>query len=185
MIEDLKKDASERMKKSVSSLREELSRMRTGRANTSLLEPIKVDYYGAPTPINQVANVAVEDARTLAVTPWEKDMVPKVEKAIMSANLGLSPVTAGSVIRVPLPPLTEERRRDMIRLAKGEAENARVAIRNIRRDILSDVKELLKEKEITEDDDRKAQEEIQKVTDKFVGEVDAVVAEKEKELLEV
>ncbi|MCP1726620.1 ribosome recycling factor [Natronospira proteinivora] len=185
MIEDLKKDAAERMKKSVVSLREELSRMRTGRANTSLLEPIKVQYYGAPTPLKQVANVGIEDARTLVVTPWEKDMVPVIEKAIMSANLGLSPVTAGTVIRVPLPPLTEERRREMIKLAKAEAENARVAVRNIRRDILSDIKDLLKEKDITEDDEHKAADDIQKVTDKYVGEIDEVVANKEKELLEV
>ncbi|WP_374728480.1 ribosome recycling factor [Natronospira proteinivora] len=173
------------MKKSVVSLREELSRMRTGRANTSLLEPIKVQYYGAPTPLKQVANVGIEDARTLVVTPWEKDMVPVIEKAIMSANLGLSPVTAGTVIRVPLPPLTEERRREMIKLAKAEAENARVAVRNIRRDILSDIKDLLKEKDITEDDEHKAADDIQKVTDKYVGEIDEVVANKEKELLEV
>jgi len=185
MIEDLKKDAAERMKKSVLSLREDLSRMRTGRANTSLLEPIKVEYYGSPTPLKQVANVTIEDARTLAVTPWEKDMVPVIEKAIMSANLGLSPVTAGSVIRVPLPPLTEERRREMIKLAKSEAENARVAVRNIRRDVLGDLKDLLKEKEITEDDEHKAADDIQKVTDKYVGEIDDVVANKEKELLEV
>ncbi len=185
MIEDLKKDAAERMKKSVASLRDELARIRTGRANTSLLEPVKVEYYGAVTPINQVANVAVEDSRTLAVTPWEKDMVPKVEKAIMSANLGLSPVTAGNVIRVPLPPLTEERRKDMIKLCRSEAENARVAVRNIRRDVLSDVKDLLKEKEITEDDDRKAQEDVQKITDKHVAQIDEILADKEKELLEV
>ncbi|MDQ2068342.1 ribosome recycling factor [Natronospira bacteriovora] len=185
MIEDLKKDAAERMKKSVANLRDELARIRTGRANTSLLEPVKVEYYGAVTPINQVANVAVEDSRTLAVTPWEKDMVPKVEKAIMSANLGLSPVTAGNVIRVPLPPLTEERRKDMIKLCRSEAENARVAVRNIRRDVLSDVKDLLKEKEITEDDDRKAQEDVQKITDKHVAQIDEILADKEKELLEV
>jgi len=185
MIEELKKDAAERMKKSVASLGDELSRMRTGRANTSLLEPIRVDYYGAMTPLNQVANVAIEDSRTLTVTPWEKDMVPKVEKAIMTANLGLSPVTAGAVIRVPLPPLTEERRREMIKLAKGEAENARVAVRNIRRDINSDIKELLKEKEITEDEEHKAEEEIQKVTDRYVAEIDKILEAKEKELLEV
>lgn len=185
MIEDLKKDAAERMKKSVAALHEELSRIRTGRANTSLLEPVRVDYYGALTPINQVANVAIEDSRTLTVTPWEKDMVPKIEKAIMSANLGLSPVTAGSVIRVPLPPLTEERRKDLTRLCRSEAENARVAVRNIRRDVLGDVKDLLKEKEITEDDDRKTQEEVQKITDEHVARIDELVAQKEKELMEV
>lgn len=185
MIEELKQDAADRMKKSVAAFREELSRMRTGRANTSLLEPIRVDYYGAKTPLNQVANVTIEDARTLAVTPWEKDMVPVIEKAIMSANLGLSPVTAGTVIRVPLPPLTEERRKDLVRLARGEAENARVAVRNIRRDIMSDIKELLKEKEITEDEEHKAEVDIQKVTDKHVGQIDEILADKEKELLEV
>lgn len=185
MIEELKQDAADRMKKSVAAFREELSRMRTGRANTSLLEPIRVDYYGAKTPLNQVANVTIEDARTLAVTPWEKDMVPVIEKAIMSANLGLSPVTAGTVIRVPLPPLTEERRKDLVRLARSEAENARVAVRNIRRDIMSDIKELLKEKEITEDEEHKAEVDIQKVTDKHVGQIDEILADKEKELLEV
>jgi len=185
MIEDLKKDGTERMKKSVGALHDEFSRMRTGRANTGLLEPVKVDYYGAQTPLNQVANVSVEDSRTLAVTPWEKDMVPKIEKAIMSANLGLSPVTAGTVIRVPLPQLTEERRREIIKMAKAEAENARVAVRNIRRDILGDVKELLKAKEITEDDEHKAADEIQKVTDKFVAEIDEILARKEKDLLEI
>lgn len=185
MIEDLKKDAAERMRKSVASLNDELGRMRTGRANTSLLEPIRVDYYGAMTPLNQVANVTIEDSRTLAVTPWEKDMVPKVEKAIMSANLGLSPVTAGSVVRVPLPPLTEERRRDLIKLARGEAENARIAVRNIRRDVNGDLKELMKEKEITEDEQHKAEEEIQKVTNQFVAEIDQILESKEKDLLEV
>lgn len=185
MIEDFKKDAVERMKKSVSALREDLSRMRTGRANTSLLEPIRVEYYGAQTPLNQVANVTVEDARTLAVTPYEKDMVPKVEKAIMSANLGLSPVTAGSVIRVPLPPLTEDRRKEMIKMARSEAESARVGVRNIRRDILSDAKELLKEKEITEDDEHKIETEIQKLTDQYVGQIDEVLSHKESELMEV
>lgn len=185
MIEDFKKDAAQRMKKSVAALREDLSRMRTGRANTSLLEPIRVEYYGAQTPLNQVANVTVEDARTLAVMPYEKDMVPKVEKAIMSANLGLSPVTAGSVIRVPLPPLTEDRRKEMIKLARSEAESARVGVRNIRRDILSDAKELLKEKEITEDDEHKVETEIQKLTDQYVGQIDEVLSHKESELMEV
>ncbi len=185
MIEELKKDASKRMEKSVESLRHEFTRIRTGRANTSLLEPIKVEYYGAPTPLNQVANISIEDARTLTVTPWEKDMVPKIEKAIMQSDLGLQPATAGTVIRVPLPPLTEERRKDLIRFIKNEAENARIAIRNIRRDVLGDVKELRKEKEVTEDDERKTQDEVQQITDRYVKQVDEMVEDKEKELMEV
>ena len=184
MLDDIMKDAAERMGKSVGSLGQELKKLRTGRAHTSLLDHITVEYYGSEVPLNQVANVTVEDSRTLAVNPWEKSMVPVVEKAILTSDLGLSPATAGTVIRVPLPPLTEERRRDMIKVVRAEAEGARVAVRNIRRDALHHVKELLKEKEITEDDDRRAQDDVQQLTDKFVAEVDEVLAAKEKELLE-
>ena len=185
MIEDIKKDASTRMGKSTDALKDEFSRLRTGRANTSLLDHIKVNYYGSDMPLNQVANVSVQDSRTLLVTPWEKNMVQAIEKAIMSSDLGLNPTTAGTAIRIPLPPLTEERRKDMIRVVRQEAEGARVAIRNIRRDANSDVKSLLKEKEISEDDDRRAQDEIQKITDKFVAEVDKLCADKEKDLMEI
>ena len=162
-----------------------LKKLRTGRAHTSLLEHITVDYYGAQVPLNQVASITVEDARTLAVNPWEKPMIQVVEKAIMTADLGLNPTTAGTVIRVPLPPLTEERRKDMTRVVRHEAENARVAVRNIRRDALHDVKELLKEKTITEDDDHRAHDEVQKLTDDHVARIDKILAEKEAELLEV
>ena len=185
MIEDLKKDAAERMAKCVVALRHELKRMRTGRASTALLEHIKVDYYGTESPLSQVANIIVEDSRTLAVTPWDKSMVPAIEKAIHKSDLGLTPNTAGAVIRLPLPPLTEERRRDFIKVAKGATEDARVAVRNVRRDVLSDVKELLKDKEISQDDERKAHEDVQKLTDKYVAELDQVLADKEKELLQV
>lgn len=185
MIEDLKKDAAERMAKCVVALKHELKRMRTGRASTALLEHIKVDYYGTESPLSQVANIIVEDSRTLAVTPWDKSMVPAIEKAIHKSDLGLTPNTAGAVIRLPLPPLTEERRRDFIKVAKGATEDARVAVRNVRRDVLSDVKELLKDKEISQDDERKAHEDVQKLTDKYVAELDQVLADKEKELLQV
>ena len=184
MIDDIKKDASIRMGKSVSSLRQELQKLRTGRANTGLLEHLTVEYYGSEVPLTQVANVGVEDSRTLTVTPWEKQMVAVVEKAIMTSDLGLTPATAGSVIRVPLPPLTEERRKDMIRLVKHEAENARVAVRNIRRDAIHQVKELLKEKMVTEDEDHRAHDDIQKLTDKYVAEIEKVMDAKETELLE-
>ncbi|MEM7763301.1 MAG: ribosome recycling factor [Pseudomonadota bacterium] len=184
MIEEIKKDADSRMGKSVDALRTELTKIRTGRAHTSLLDHIMVEYYGSDVPLNQVANLGVEDARTLLVTPWEKDMVVKVEKAIMNSDLGLNPASAGTVIRVPLPPLTEERRKDMIRIVRGEAENGRIAIRNIRRDALSDFKDLLKEKEIGEDDERRAADAIQELTNKHVAAVDAVLAEKEAELME-
>ncbi|MCZ6761733.1 MAG: ribosome recycling factor [Gammaproteobacteria bacterium] len=173
------------MGKSVEAFVQELKKLRTGRAHTSLLEHITVDYYGAQVPLNQVANITVEDARTLAVNPWEKSMIQVVEKAIMTADLGLNPTTAGTVIRVPLPALTEERRKDMTRVVRHEAENARVAVRNIRRDALHDVKELLKEKMITEDDDHRAHDEVQKLTDDHIARIDKILAEKEAELLEV
>ncbi|MGD8926431.1 MAG: ribosome recycling factor [Thioalkalispiraceae bacterium] len=185
MLEEFKQDAEGRMTKSVESLRHELKKLRTGRAHTSLLDHIMVEYYGSDVPINQVANVSVQDARTLAVSAWEKQMVPVIEKAILNSDMGLNPVTAGEVIRVPLPPLTEERRKDMTRVVRNEGENARIAIRNIRRDVLGDIKQLLKEKEITEDDERRAQDEIQKITDKYVAEVDKVIEAKEKDLMEI
>jgi ribosome recycling factor len=185
MIEDIKKDAAARMKKSIESLAQEFARMRTGRANTSLLDHVKVPYYGNDVPLSQTASVSVADARTLTITPWEKSMVPVVEKAIMTSELGLNPSTAGNVIRVAIPPLTEERRRDMIKVARAEAESARVAIRNIRRDANNDCKELLKEKEITEDQGRHAEDEIQKLTDKFISDVDKLLTGKEADLMEI
>jgi len=185
VLNEIKKDAGSRMAKSVASLRQELTKIRTGRAHTSLLDHITVEYYGSEVPLNQVSNVGVEDSRTLTVTPWEKDMVVKIEKAIMASDLGLNPATAGTVIRVPLPPLTEERRKDMIRVVRNEAEGGRIAIRNIRRDAIHDVKELLKEKMIGEDDERRAEEEIQTITDKYIAEIDKTLAEKESELMEV
>jgi ribosome recycling factor len=185
VLDEIKKDASSRMAKSVASLRQELTKIRTGRAHTSLLDHITVEYYGSDVPLNQVSNVGVEDSRTLTVTPWEKDMVAKIEKAIMTSDLGLNPATAGTVIRVPLPPLTEERRKDMIRVVRNEAEGGRIAIRNIRRDAIHDVKELLKEKMIGEDDERRAEEEIQTITDTYIAEIDKTLAEKESELMEV
>jgi len=185
MIDDIKKDAESRMAKSVDALRHELAKIRTGRAHPSLLDHIMVSYYGTDTPIKQVANVTAEDARTLAVSPWEKNMVQAVEKAIMQSDLGLNPNTAGSVIRVPMPPLTEERRRDLIKVARNEAEHGRVAIRNIRRDANSELKEMVKEKMISEDDERRGQELIQKLTDEHVKGVDAVLEAKEADLMSI
>ena len=185
MLEDIKKDAADRMAKSVASLKTDFTKIRTGRAHTSLLDHITVEYYGSEVPLNQASNVAVEDSRTLTVTPWEKDMVSVIEKAIMNSDLGLNPQSAGTVIRVPLPALTEERRKDMIRVVRQEAEGGRIAVRNIRRDAISDVKDLLKEKMIGEDDEHRAEDEIQGITDKYVGEIDKILAEKEAELLEI
>jgi ribosome recycling factor len=185
LIDDIKKDASKRMDKSVESLRQELTKLRTGRAHTSLLDHITVSYYGSEVPLNQVANVNVEDSRTLTISPWERNMVQAIEKAIMSSDLGLNPATAGTVIRVPLPPLTEERRKDMIRIVRQEAENGRVAIRNIRRDALGDLKDLQKEKLIGTDEERRGQEEIQAITDKHIAEIERVLADKERDLMEV
>ena len=185
MIDDIKKDARERMDKSVAALKQELTKLRTGRAHTSLLDHITVEYYGSEVPLNQVANVNVEDSRTLTVTPWEKNMVQAIEKAIMNSDLGLNPMSAGTVIRVPLPALTEERRKDMIRVVRQEAEGGRIAIRNIRRDALGDLKDLQKEKLISEDEERRAQDEIQTITDKHIDRVDEVLAEKEKDLMEI
>jgi ribosome recycling factor len=183
--EQTKNDAEARMKKSLENLRTELARLRTGRASPALVEHIKVAYYGNPTPLSQVANVGVADARTLTVTPWDKALVPAIEKAILETGLGLNPVTAGQVIRIPLPPLTEERRREMTKLVRAEGENGRVAVRNLRRDANQHLKALLKDKTIAEDDEKRAQEEIQKLTDRYIAEVDKLVTAKEKEIMEV
>ncbi len=185
MIDDIKKDATDRMRKTVDALTHELAKVRTGRAHPSLLDHVTVSYYGSEMPIKQVANVAVEDARTLAVTPWEKSMVGPVEKAIMQSDLGLNPSTAGSVIRVPLPPLTEERRRDLIRVVRNEAEQGRVAIRNVRRDANQSLKEAVKDKMISEDDERRGQDVVQKLTDQYIKKVDEVLEEKEQDLLAI
>ncbi len=185
MLDEIKKEAGTLMSKCVASLQQDLTKIRTGRAHTSLLDHITVEYYGSSVPLNQVANVGIEDSRTLIITPWEKDMVQAIEKAIMRSDLGLNPASAGTVIRVPLPALTEERRKDMIRVVRQEAEGGRIAVRNIRRDALHDIKELLKEKMIGEDDERRAEGEIQGVTDKYVAEIDKLLAEKEAELMEV
>ena len=185
MLDEIKKDAGDRMAKSVAALQQELTKIRTGRARTSLLDHITVEYYGSQVPLNQVSNVGVEDSRTLTVTPWEKDLVQAIEKAIMKSDLGLNPASAGTVIRVPLPALTEERRKDMIRIVRQEAEGGRIAIRNIRRDALHDIKELLKEKMIGEDDERRAEGDVQTITDKFVGQIDQNLADKESDLMEV
>ncbi len=185
MLNEIKKDAGDRMSKSVAALKQEMTKIRTGRANTSLLEHIDVEYYGSQVPLNQVSNIGIEDPRTLIVTPWEKNMVPVIEKAIMNSDLGLNPASAGTVIRVPLPALTEERRKDMIRVVRSEAEGGRIAIRNIRRDAISDIKDMLKEKMIGEDDEHRAEDEIQVITDKYVGEIDQILDEKEKDLMEI
>ena len=185
MINDIKSDADSRMKKSVDSLRQDLTRLRTGRASTALVEHLKVNYYGSDMPLTQVASVAVSDARSLTITPWEKTMVGPIEKAILASDLGLTPNTAGTTIRINLPPLTEERRKELSRHVGHEGENAKVAVRNIRRDAMQQVKELLKEKMISEDEERRAEDDIQKLTDQYVKEVDLVVKAKEEELMAV
>ncbi len=185
MIEEILEDAKARMGKSIEAFKQALSKIRTGRAHPSLLDHVKIEYYGSDVPLSQVANISVEDSRTLVVNPWEKQMVQAVEKAIMKSDLGLNPNTAGTVIRIPMPPLTEERRRDMVKIVRSEAEAARVAIRNIRRDANSDFKELLKEKEISEDDERHAGDRVQKLTDQNVEEVEKLVEVKEAELMEI
>ncbi|SDB06814.1 ribosome recycling factor [Pseudidiomarina indica] len=185
MINELKQDAKQRMEKSVEALRNQISKVRTGRAHPSLLDGIMVPYYGTDTPLRQLANITVEDARTLAITVFDKSASGAVEKAILTSDLGLNPAGAGSVIRVPLPPLTEERRRDLVKLVRAEAEQGRIAVRNIRRDANNDLKELLKEKEITEDEERKAAEEVQKLTDTYIAKIDEALAEKEKDLMEI
>lgn len=185
MLNEITQDATERMQKSVESLVNNFKKIRTGRAHPSILEGVQVSYYGSDVPLSQVANISVEDGRTLSIIPWEKPMVPVIEKAIMTSDLGLNPATAGENIRVPMPPLTEETRKGYIKQARQEAENARVAIRNIRRDANGDIKDLLKEKEITEDDQRRGEDQIQKLTDKHVSEVDGLLEQKEKDLMEI
>jgi len=184
-LADVKKSATERMGKSIETLKADLAKVRTGRAHTGILDHIQVDYYGAPTALTQIANVTLIDARTIGVQPWEKKMLNTVEKAIRDSDLGLNPSSQGDMIRVPTPPLTEERRKEMVKLVKGEAEDAKIAIRNIRRDANEQVKKLVKDKLASEDDERRSNDEIQKLTDKFVIDVDKIVADKEKEILTV
>ena len=184
-IADIKKTAEHKMQKSIESLKTDLTKVRTGRAHIGLLDHVQVDYYGSMVPVNTVANITLIDPRTLGVQPWEKNMVAKVEKAIRDSDLGLNPATQGELIRVPMPLLTEERRRDLIKVVKHECENARVAMRNLRRDANASLKDLLKKKECSEDDERRAQDEIQKLTDKYVAEVDKLFAQKETELMAV
>ncbi|WAJ72348.1 ribosome recycling factor [Catenovulum adriaticum] len=185
MLNDIQKDAQVRMSKSIDALKNQLAKIRTGRAHPSLLDSISVPYYGAETPLNQLANVTVEDSRTLALMVFDKSVIQAVEKAILTSDLGLNPMSAGTTIRIPLPPLTEERRKDLIKVVRAEAENGRIAIRNIRRDANSDVKSLLKEKEVSEDEAKKSEDVIQKTTDDFIKQVDVVLATKEKELLDI
>ena len=185
VIDDINDDASQRMEKSISALRSQLSKIRTGRAHPSLLDSIMVPYYGTPTPIRQLANIIAEDSRTLALTVFDKSAATAVEKAIMQSDLGLNPMSAGSVMRIPMPALTEQRRKDLIKIVRAEAETGRVAIRSIRRDANNDIKELLKEKEIGEDDARRGEEAIQKLTDGYIKQVDEILAQKEHELMEV
>jgi ribosome recycling factor len=184
-VVDVKKNAEQKMHKSIETLKADLAKVRTGRAHVGILDHIQVDYYGTPTQINQVANVTLIDARTIGVQPWEKKMVAVVEKAIRESDLGLNPSTQGDMIRVPTPPLTEERRKEIVKLVKGEGEDSKVAIRNIRRDANEALKKLLKDKACSEDEERRAQDDVQKLTDKFVAEVDKLISEKEKELLTV
>ncbi len=185
MIDGIISQGTGHMDKAIVALKNEMNKLRSGRAHPSLLEHVMVDYYGNPTPISQVANITVEDPRTLGITPWEKNLVPAIEKAIMKADLGLNPATSGSIIRVPLPIMTEDRRKEMIKLVRHEAEQARVSIRNARRDANGAVKDLLKAKDISEDDERRAEDRIQKLTDKYVKEIDDILARKEKDLMEV
>jgi ribosome recycling factor len=185
MIADVKKNAEQKMQKSFEALKTDLSKVRTGRAHTGLLDHVMVDYYGSQMPINQVANVSLLDARTISISPWEKKMAPVIEKAIREADLGLNPAMTGDLIRVPMPALTEERRKDLTKVVRGEAEDARVAIRNLRRDANTHLKDLLKAKTVSEDEERRAQEDIQKITDRFIAEVDKALAQKEAELLAI
>ena len=185
MINEIHNDANDRMNKTLASLEGDFSKIRAGRAHPSLLEQIHVEYYGPLVPLSQVSNIATEDSRTLKVTPWEKDMVGPIEKAVMTSDLGLNPNSMGQVIRIPLPPLTEERRKELVRVVRDEAEHARVAVRNIRRDAISDYRELLKEKEISEDETHRAEENIQKITDQHIGLIDKSLSDKENSLLEI
>jgi len=185
MIKDIIADTGVRMDKTIEAFRVDLTKIRTGRAHPSLLDHITVDYYGVQTPLTQATNVTIEDARTLTVTAWDKSMVPLIEKAILESSLGLNPSTSGTVIRIPLPPLSEERRRDLIKVTKSEAENSRVAVRNIRRDAIHSLKDLVKKKEISEDDERKGEDQVQKLTDVRVKKIDELLGEKEREMLEI
>jgi ribosome recycling factor len=185
MLDDIKKDARERMAKCVQTFQADMRKLRTGRAHPSLIEHLKVDYYGNDTPLNQVANIAVEDGRTLVVSPWEKTMVQAIEKAIHKSDLGLNPMTAGTVIRIPMPALTEERRRDITKVLRQDAEGARVAVRNVRRDVMSDIKDLLKEKLISQDDEKRAEGDIQKLTDQHIADIEKHLAAKEKEVMQI
>jgi ribosome recycling factor len=184
-IADIRKQAADKMAKSVETLKHDLAKVRTGRAHTGILDHLKVDYYGSDVPINQVANVTLADARTIAVQPFEKKMVQVVEKAIRDSDLGVNPATSGDVVRIPMPPLTEERRRELTKIVKHDGENAKVAVRNIRRDAITHLKDLLKEGEVSEDDEKRAQDEVQKMTDKAIGDIDRLVAEKEKDVMSV
>jgi ribosome recycling factor len=185
MIEDIKKDAIERMGKCVQTFQADMKKLRTGRAHPSLIEHLKVDYYGSDVPLQQVASINVEEGRTLVISPWEKTVVQAIEKAIHKSDLGLNPVTAGTIIRVPMPPLTEERRREITKVVRHDAESARVAVRNVRRDVMGDIKELLKEKLVSQDDERRAEADIQKLTDKYIAEIEQHAAAKEKEIMQV
>lgn len=185
MINEIKTDAESRMGKSIDSLKDEMAKVRTGRAHPSLLSHIMVDSYGSMVPLSQVANVGIEDARTLTITPWERTMVQVIEKAIMTSDLGLNPNSAGTVIRVPMPALTEERRKDLVKVVKGEAENSRVSVRNVRRDANTSLKTLQKDKDISEDDERRGQDEVQKLTDQYIKSIDEILASKEKDLMEI
>lgn len=185
MMNQIKQDVEKRMLKSVEALGLEFTKIRTGRANTSFLDHVMVDYYGNPTPLSQVANITASDSRTLSVTPWEKNLIPAIEKAILTSDLGLNPVTAGNVIRVPMPALTEERRKELIKIVRTEAETARVSVRNARRDANQQLKDGVKAKTLTEDDERRSNEVIQKLTDKYIAEIDSLLSSKEKDLLEI
>ncbi|MBA2649620.1 MAG: ribosome recycling factor [Legionella sp.] len=185
MINEIKQDSEKRMAKTIETLRVDLTKIRTGRANASLLDHVQVDYYGNPTPLSQVANIAASDSRTITVTPWEKSMMAVIEKAILTSDLGLNPTTAGTTIRVPMPALTEERRKDLIKVVRHECEQGKVSIRNIRRDANNQFKELIKDKSISEDDEKRAIDFIQKITDKYITEVDGLLAEKEKDLMQI
>jgi len=185
MLEDIRKDAIARMTKCVQTFQTDMKKLRTGRAHPSLVDHLKVEYYGSDVPLQQIASISVEEGRTLVVSPYEKSMVQAIEKAIQKSDLGLNPMTAGTVIRIPMPPLTEERRRELTKVVRHDAENARVAVRNVRRDVMSDVKELLKEKLVSQDDERRGEQEIQKLTDRYVAEIDQLLAGKEKEIMQV
>jgi ribosome recycling factor len=185
MLEDVKKDAAARMTKCVQTFQSDLKKLRTGRAHPSLVEHLKVDYHGSEVPLQQVASIAVEDGRTLVISPWEKGIVQAVEKAIFKSDLGLTPMTAGTIIRIPMPPLTEERRRDITKVLRQDAEGARVAVRNVRRDVMNDIKEKLKKKLVSQDDERRGETDVQKLTDKHIAEIESLLAAKEKEVMQI